>query len=346
MTASGIKLRETFFPWEDGEVIAGADLDKARLNNFDHNTGTQSVMYDFPDMTLFSPYLAASQYFGAKEGFHLAPSAGVRGYVHTVWANMAAPQAGLLAGYDLTSLRLGYSWAVVYPAPGNILDLARDPAALASADLKTVKPERAYHYEAELSHVWPELFSLSATVFYDDGRDRIISGSGPDAPVNDVSSASYFRISGLELGGSATPFRDFEIFGSATLLRARAKGKNGYEVDRLPYTPEMSASAGLSWTVLEHVRLSGDYQYVRGVYTGDLMKMQGSFSDPSIIARLDDQHLVNLRLACFFEHKPWNIARGEVFFAVNNLLNRKYEYSLTYEMPGVTFMAGADIKFR
>ncbi|MDR1624933.1 MAG: TonB-dependent receptor plug domain-containing protein [Spirochaetia bacterium] len=364
MTASGVKAKETFFLWEGNEIIAGADLDKARLDNFDHNTGTTvtgtgtptdpitavtdntTVIYDFPDMTLFSPYLAASQYVGARDGFHVLPSAGVRGYVHTVWANGFAPQAGLVLGYGNTDLRLNYAWGVVYPSPGNILELARDPAALGAADLKNVKPETVYHYEAGLSHAWPGLFTLGGAVFYDDGRDRIISATGGAGPVNDVSSASYYRIRGVEASASLTPVEGLEVFAGGTWLAAKAKGQNGKEVTKLPYTPELSASAGLSWTLFGHIRLSGDYQYLRGVYTGDLMKTQGSFSDPSIIAKLDDQHLVNLRLACSFDYEPWNIARGEVFFSLNNLLNRKYEYYLIYEMPGIAFMAGADIKFR
>jgi iron complex outermembrane receptor protein len=297
-------------------------------------------------MTLFSPYMAVSQYFGSAEDFHLIPSAGVRGYIHNLWANMAAPQAGLVFGYGRTDVRLGYSWGVVYPAPANIMDLAKDNPSLAGIDLKTVKPERVYHYEAEIIHTRTGLYTVSASVFYDDGRNRIISGGASGVPFNDVSSASYFRVSGLELGGSVTPLEGLEVFGSATWLRARAKGQNGVEVTKLPYTPEMSAAAGLSWTILKHVRLSGDYQYLRGVYTGDLMKMNGSFSDPSIIAKLDDQHLLNARVAYSFDYEPWNIDRGEVFFAVNNLLDRKYEYYLTYEMPGITFMVGADIKFR
>jgi iron complex outermembrane receptor protein len=364
MTASGLKSRETFSLWEGSQIIAGIDLDKARLANFDHNTGTTvtgagtpadpitavtdntTVVYDFPDMSLFSPYLAASQYFGTEEDFHAIPSAGGRGYVHNVWANGFAPQAGLTLGYGRTDLRLNYSWGIVYPSPGNILELARDPAALAAADLKKVKPETVYHYEAGLTHTWPGLFRLGGAVFYDDGRDRIISATAGAGPVNDVSSASYYRIKGIELSASATPAEGLEVFAGGTWLAAKAKGQNGYEMNKLPYTPELSASAGLAWTILERVRLSGDYQYLRGVYTGDLMKTQGSFSDPSIIAKLDDQHLVNLRLAYSFDYEPWNIARGEVFFAVNNVLNRKYEYYLTYEMPGISFMAGADIRFR
>jgi iron complex outermembrane receptor protein len=368
MTASGIKTRETFSLWERNEFIAGIDLDKARLNNFDHNTGTSgatiggtgtpapgdpvtvvdytTVIYDFPDMNLFSPYLAMSRYFGTPEGFHAVPSAGLRGYVHNVWANKAAPQAGFVLGWGDTDIKLNYAWGVVYPSPGNILELARDPAALSAADLKKVKPETVYHYEAGITHTWPGLFTLGGSVFYDDGRDRIISATSGAGPINDVSSASYYKITGVELSASVSPAAEFEVFAGGTWLSAKAKGQNGHVVTKLPYTPELSMSAGFTWTILERFRLSGDYQYLSGVYTGDLMKTQGSFSDPSIIAKLDDQHLVNLRLSCSFEYEPWNIARGEVFFAVNNLLNRKYEYYLTYEMPGITFMAGADIKFR
>jgi iron complex outermembrane receptor protein len=94
MTAMGIKVRETFSLWKGNEWIGGFDLDKTRTANEDHNTPPQPSVYTgFPGMTLFSPYLALSQYSGTAEGFHVTPSAGLRAYLHNLWDNQIAPPA-------------------------------------------------------------------------------------------------------------------------------------------------------------------------------------------------------------------------------------------------------------
>jgi iron complex outermembrane receptor protein len=350
-TGSGLRARESFFPWEGTEFVAGLDLDKTLAANEDHNSGFESdgvtprksVYTDFPDMTLYSPYVAFSQYLGETEGLHLVPSAAARAYLHNLWANGFAPQAGLVFGYANTDLRFNYAWGLVYPAPATIQILANDPAAFEAEDLKRIKPEIVYHYEAGITHTQPGLFTLGGSVFYDDGRNRIIASWTPAAPVNDVSSASYFRITGAEAYGSLRLFDSFELFTGGTWMNVRAKSKNGKEVNKLPYTPAFAGSAGFRWSV-ENFRLSGDFQYIRGIYAGTLMRSAG-FSDPSPAAKMDDQYLLNMRISYTIDHEPWNLAKAEIFFSADNILNRTYEYYYNYEMPGIAFMVGADIKF-
>jgi iron complex outermembrane receptor protein len=351
MTAAGIKIRETVIPWKGSEWIAGVDLDKTRTANADHNTPPRPSVYtDFPGMTLFSPYLAASQYVGTAAGFHLVPSAGLRVYLHDLWDNQIAPQGGLILGYGNTDLSLNYSWGVVYPAPANIQSLINDSAAFAGADLKTVKPETVYHYEAGLSHAWPGRASLGVSWFFDDGRNRIIASWSPVVPENDVSVASYFRISGLEWNGSITLAENkvlmnrLELFTGGTWLQVRARGSNGREVRRMPYTPDLSVSSGVTWAPFRGIRLSGDYQYLRGLYAGSLMR-SANFTEPTETAKLDDQHLLNLKISYTFPYQPWNISEAEIFFSAANVLNRTYEYYYNYEMPGVTFTGGINLRF-
>jgi iron complex outermembrane receptor protein len=348
---SGLRIRESFFPWEGTEFIAGLDLDKTLAANEDHNSGFESdgvtlrksVYTDFPDMTLFSPYAAFSQYWGETDGFHFIPSAAARVYLHNLWANSFAPQAGLVFGYGNTDLRLNYAWGLVYPAPATIQALVNDSTAFEAADLKKIKPEIVYHYEVGLTHTWPDLCTLGGSVFYDDGRNRIIASWTPVAPANDVSSASYFRITGAETYGSLRLLDGFELFTGGTWMSVRAKSKNGKEVDKLPYTPTFAGSAGFRLSVM-NFRLSGDFQYISGIYAGTLMRSAG-FSDPSAAAKMDDQYLLNMRVSYTIDYEPWDIAKAEIFFSADNILNRTYEYYYNYEMPGMTFMVGANIKF-
>jgi iron complex outermembrane receptor protein len=351
MTAMGIKVRETFSLWKGNEWIGGLDLDKTQTANEDHNTPPRPSVYTgFPGMTLFSPYLAVSQYFGAPAGFHVVPSAGVRTYLHNIWDNQIVPQAGMVLGYGSISLNLQYSWGVVYPAPAAIQSLVNDAAAFAGADLKTVKPETVYHYEAGLFQNWPDLADLGVSWFFDDGRNRIIASWSPAAPDNDVSTASYFRISGIEWNGSITltkelPFMNrLDLFAGGTWLWVRARGPNGKEARKLPYTPELSMSAGFTWTPFRGIRLSGDYQHLRGLYAGSLTS-SANFSEPTETARMEDQHLLNFRISCTLHYKPWNVSEAEFFFAAGNVLNRPYEYYYNYKMPGLTFAGGINLRF-
>jgi outer membrane receptor protein involved in Fe transport len=253
-------------------------------------------------------------------------------------------------GYGGTDLNLNYSWAVGYPAPAAIQALISDRAAFAAADLKTVKPETAYHYEAGISHTWPDLAALGLSWFFDDGRNRIIASWNPAAPANDVSVASYFRISGLEWNGSITLRPDvfflnrLDLFAGGTWLWVWARGPDGREARKLPYTPELSMSAGFTWTPVKGIRLSGDYQYLRGLYAGSLTP-SANFSEPAETARLEDQHLLNVRASATLHYRPWNIAEAELFFSAANVLNRPYEYYYNYRMPGLTLMGGINLRF-
>jgi iron complex outermembrane receptor protein len=98
LNMTGLRVKETLRPWEGGRVIAGGDFDLTMTSNLDYND-ISPILASFPNMFLFSPYLAGSHTFnfGKWGEFYLAPQAGLRGYVHTLWADALAPQVGLLA---------------------------------------------------------------------------------------------------------------------------------------------------------------------------------------------------------------------------------------------------------
>jgi hypothetical protein len=108
----------------------------------------------------------------------------------------------------------------------------------------------------------------------------------------------------------------------------------------MPYTPDRSVSAGTAWAPFRGIRLGGDYQYLRGLYAGSLMR-SANFTGPTETAKLDDQHLLNLRISCPFHYQPWNVSEAEIFFSAANVLNRTYEYYYNFEMPGITLWGGS-----
>jgi iron complex outermembrane receptor protein len=346
--AFGGRAKETWHLWEGGEIISGMDLDFSQTSNEDHNPPSGTVdYYHFPDMVLFSPYAAISHFFILNK-FRIIPSAGLRGYVHSVWANQAAPQAGLELGYGNTNLNLNYSFGVLYPSPGNIQNTVLSGNYDAD-DFKQSKPETVHHYEVSLRHDW-SYASLGAAWFFDDGHDRIVPN--PSGAPGNASETSYFRIQGLEFNGSFTIERDllflekFNLFaGGAWMYKIEAKGEDGRIVDRMPYTPLFSMSAGFKWQFLKGFHLSGDYQFIKDLYGGGGTDY-AVFTDLSDAVKLDNQHLVNLRLSYEFAYAKWRMDKAEVFAGVNNILNHHYQYYAGYEMPGLIYSMGMDFKFK
>lgn len=349
MNAWGLRAKEVFSFWQGGDIAGGVDLDMNKTANKDHNTASPSVFTDFPLSTLFSPYIAVSQFFNLPRQFYLVPSVGIRGHFHSLWDNSFSPQAGLLAGWNGLELSFSYARGIIYPAPANIQGLI-DSGGLGTADLKKAKPETVHHFEGGLSWKPPAPLSLSLSYFYDDGRDRIIA-AGPAVPGN-VSTASFFRIQGLDLGGSMRIDRNrlmlksFELSaGSSWITGIQARDGGGREINRIPYTPRFSLSGGFKWEFLKNFHLGGDYQFLRDLYSGNFGR-GASFTGLSETQRLEDIHLLNLRLGYSFTHRPLRVDRGEIFISAANLLNRRYQYYQGCEMPGLTFTAGGSLKFK
>lgn len=375
----GLRGRETFSIWEGSEFVAGFDLDMTEMENYQlrHSqrnaagalvpvprSATNPRTWEFPNQTLFSPYLAVSQMFGSQEGFHVIPSAGLRLYTHNRFADQAAPQAGVVLGYGNTDLNFNYARGVNYPSPIVLMNFLPNSSLPSGFDTKEIKPEIVDHFEAGLTHKRPGLFAVGATYFHDDGRDRTRAYMGGPAPqsasVFNADSTARYYIDGLELSGSLTPIDKLELFAGAAWLKARARGDAANDRkwrDKMPYTPEFTFQAGFKWDFLDHFRFSGDFQHIQGMYQGTVSRGGLASSAVPVLNdsdRLPDINVVNLRLDYMFDYEPWHLEQGKVFVAVNNVLNAPYAYAMEksatgerdfYYMPGTTFMAGFELKF-
>lgn len=356
----GIRGKEKLNLWTGGEILIGADLDMTGMKNTQQtysgraptgagaaavNGGLARRVWDFPDTTLFSPYTAISHVFGRHEGFHVTPSAGFRYYNHSEFENKSAAQGGLVIGYGNTDLNINYSRGVNYPSPIVLMNMVLTNAPVSNP--RSIKPEVVDHYEAGLTHKWPKIASLGATVFNDKGKDRFLvfmGGNVIPAQFNDY--IGHYEIRGLELTGSATPLKNLELFAGATWQAAETKGGNNIENNHMPYTPGFQFQSGAKWTFLEKYRLFMDMQHLRNLYQGTATR-GGTFNLPQLTAKdkLDDITLFNARLSYGFNYKPLHISDSEVFVAVNNIFNQNYEYAKGYPMPGTTFSAGFSMKF-
>jgi len=355
----GIRGKEKLNLWTGGEILIGADLDMTGMKNTERtysgqaptgagaatvNGGLARRVWDFPDTTLFSPYLAISHVFGRHEGFHITPSAGFRYYNHSEFENKSAAQGGLVIGYGNTDLNINYSRGVNYPSPIVLMNMVLTNAPVSNP--RSIKPEVVDHYEAGLTHKWPKIASLGATVFNDKGKDRFLAYMGGNViPAQFNDYIGHYEIRGLELTGSVTPLKNFEFFAGATWQEAETKGGDNIKNNHMPYTPGFQFQSGAKWTFLEKYRLFMDMQHLRNLYQGTAMR--GTFNLPQLIAKdkLDDITLFNTRLSYGFNYKPLHMSESEVFVAVNNIFNQNYEYAKGYPMPGTTFIAGFSMKF-
>jgi outer membrane receptor protein involved in Fe transport len=355
----GVRAREILRLWAGGEILVGADLDKTETTNTQRtysglavpgiNGGRAARVWDFPDTTLFSPYIAVSQMLGVSEGWHFIPSAGYRYFDHSEFENVSSYQFGLVTGYGHTDLNLYYSKGVNYPSPVALMNLVltSSPVSNPSQYWQNLKPEVVDHYEVGLTHTWPKLASLGATAYYDKGKDRFQTYMFGAIPLQWNDPIGQYEIRGLELTGTLTPIKTLELFASATWLDAKATGNNGIEQDFLPYTPEFQFQAGFKWAFLNNFLLYMDLQYLSGLYQGTSAR-SGSldFSKLPESSKLDDITLVNARISYGFDYKPWRLKNSEVFLAVNNIFNEKYEYAKGYPMPGITVFAGFTVRYQ
>ncbi len=355
----GVRAKETMRLWEGGEFVAGADLDSSDLKNTQRTNSGQVVPgvnggravrgWNYPDITLFSPYMAVSQMTGSRDAFHFIPSAGFRYYFHNEFKDKAAPQVGVVMGYGNTDFSASYAKGVNYPSPVVLMNLVVDTSTVTDPGQywSSIRPETVDHYEFGVTHTFPGKASLGATYFRDLGKDRFRAYMFGPIPAVWNDPIGEYEIRGLELTGTVTAARDLDLFAAFTWLRSEATGNDGNERTRLPYTPNFQAQAGADWKFLEGWLIHLDMQHLQGVYSSTSFRTQGfNYGDLGEALRLDDSTLVNARIGRTFDRPEWGMKDSEVYLAVNNLFNDHYEYATGYAMPGITLFGGVKLRFQ
>ena len=177
-------------------------------------------------------------------------------------------------------------------------------------------------------------------------KARIASRHTCLAPTQFNDPIGEYEIRGLELTGKVTPVKDLEFTAGATWLEAKAKGSDGIERDRMPYTPGFQFQAGANWKFLERYRLFLDLQHLKDVYAGTSARTATfNYTQLTDANKLSDMTLVNAWLSYRFDYRPLHLRDSEVFMAVNNIFDQNYEYAKGYSMPGTTVFAGFSLKY-
>ena len=336
----GIKAREVLKPWENTEITLGIDHDtyggKQHTHRKFNNTDQNFPRHEF-DLT--SAYLSASHLFGSREGWFLMPSAGMRYYWHSVFDSEPSPHAGLVLGYRDTELHFGYSRSVLYPGLNVAIlsEVVSTPLVNTNPrGWKDLSAETMDHYEVGLHHTFNKYLAASVTAFWDEGKNRyrMYSANPSGMPPLGFSNIDSYDKHGFEAALTVTPTDELSLFAGAAYLST--------DPGKMPFSPEWTVSAGVNWRFLEQFQIAADMLYRSAMYTETWGRTATPVTD---YGRVSDMVVANAKLSYFFAYDRLCLEESEVFVAVENLTNTKYEYSPGYEMPGTTFTVGFVLNF-
>ena len=320
-TFYGLRLKETVHPWKGMDLALGLDQDWWHSEvRYTYDDGSPDRTINPQDFSLTMPYVGLSQLIGDKEGFYAIPSAGVRFYDHNKFDAKTAPYGGLILGYKNTEAHVALSRGVVYPG--------HDVIVLGWTDWENLEAETTDHLEVGLSHNFSDMVKAEVIYFEDHGRNRYVFAFPGPVWYN----TGKYDITGWEFTVNVTPTDDLALFAGLTL-------QDVSEPSDLPYAPETTLSAGFTWRFLKAFTLNMDGQYVDNMYVLKQTRMATATNTQMVSSHF----LLGARLGWEFESDL--IGGGELFLAVENLLDEDYEYRPDYPMPGRNFTVGIKLTF-
>ena len=335
----GLRAKENWRIAETTTVSVGFDLDRTELSNTQF-LADSTKYWDFPDITLFSPYASLSHDFTAGS-WTLTPSAGLRYYTHNEFKDAIAPQVGFVASSGIYRVNVNYARGVNYPSPVALQGYVQRGTS-ASGSWAGLKPEVVDHYEVGAGLQFNDTDSVNLTVFHDRGKDRFrVYMFNESSPVWNDPIGRY-KVTGVEASAQATFADCVDAFAAVTYMNTRALDDNGTLTKHMPYSPKWTVQAGATWRMTENWKLYADALYVNDLWSGTNTRPQG-FSYGSGSKKLKDIFLVNAKLTRTFEAPQGLPKHGEVYLAINNLFNRDYAWDANYPMPGITAFVG--VKF-
>ena len=324
----GFRIRETLKLWKGGEILAGLDIDRISGEVDFITPPNPSKHFDKETFRLFSPYMAVSHRFDLETGWYLIPSAGLRYFEHSEFDSETGPQAGLVLGYKATELNMFYSRGVNYPGMfAKVQDVMFMPGENLWQDLSA---ETLNHFEIGISHAFSDKAKADITYFKDEGKNRIVTSVPPPAPPV-WENIGEFDMQGIEASVILTPISDLSLFAGFTYLDANPSD--------LPYCPELSASLGAIYRLLEHFSLSLDALYVDEQFVTSRGRRENTVNSDEV----DSYFLLNGKIA--YDYKICDTVQGQIYLSGENLTDTDYEQKKDYPMPGISGMMGVKLTF-
>jgi iron complex outermembrane receptor protein len=321
---SGLRLKEEFSPWAGGTVTAGLDVDRISGDVSGPFTGGKVEM---PDFRVTSPHLALSQVINLNESWAVVPSAGLRFYEHNRYESKTAPHAGVSLVSEKVTVFANASRGINYPGLETPALQAALPFMFAGNTWQQLSPEEIDHGEIGLKLSPGDQTQIEVSLFRDNIKNRY---------VYDLSfgATTYYNTGGYHTNGAELAIKqkignEWVAFGGLTLLDP--------SINNLPYTPTKALSIGLNG-VVGPVRVAVDAQYQDEVLA---LNRDRNTLNPNT-QKVGAYTVVNARLSYPLSGLG---KKGEIFLAVENLLDERYEYRPGYQMPGVSGQIGLSASF-
>lgn len=308
----GLRVRETFRPWEGGEVLCGLDLDSygGRFQEVRMSRSMPQHNFRFRNA---APYVMVSHRWNGR--WRVTPSFGIRYNDSRDFGGDWAPQAGVtLEGGRWTgyanyahSFNLPGVWAAV-----NYANWGR------GGGFRDLEPELLDHFEIGVIHRLHAQVRWSLSLFWDE-VDNALRFIPPPPPPPQFGNVGDYRVRGAEWTWEIAPAENLSLFSGWSYLDPRPS--------TVPNAPRWSWTGGVSWRPSVHLRVHGDAQWVDRRYVLNPRYARSQVAvDPYFLANAQ----IVLALPGPFE----------LFAAVENLTDSDYEYRPGYPMPGRTWFGG------
>ncbi len=307
-------------PWRDLWLRGGFDLTRENGKTQTRNLVTGTIPFATKGaLTTLSPYLGIRYDFHLSEDWTFTPSAGSRYYVHNQYDNAWAPDGALTLDWrEQVQLFVTGSRGVHYPGVYTRA-LATDYAR------STLNAETLNYFSAGAKLALGDSLDILATLFRSDVRNRI------DRTARGYVNAGGMRATGIELSTHWSPRDDLSFFGGVTYTHPETS-----PVSRLP---RWTATAGVTWQICDALKWTVDGQFIDKMFAYSVR----SSAEAADLTELKRGVLLNTRFAVPLE--SFTPLSGEVFLALENLLNQDYEYYPGYPMDGIVYYLGCRLKF-
>lgn len=340
---SGFRWKEEMAPWQGGKVVAGIDQDSVSGTVAGPHVGSAvgtpfafgtAGSADIPTFRVLSYHAGITHDFKLPGGWVLQPSAGVRYYDSNFYASKSSPHGGLSLISDSVTVYANYAEGILYPgAETNALTRALPMAFAANNGFNRLAPTEDKHTEIGVKWDISTKTHADLSLFRDDVTNRYIwSGFNAGAfapPASGVWSNNFpaYRISGAEASVKHEINGQWSVFGGVTMLNST--------ISNLPYVPKTAMSVGTIGRI-GGFRLALDAQRQSSMFS--LTQDRGTFAPNPVGSFTVANARVSYPLAALG-------TKGEVYVAVNNLLDANYQYNAGYPMPGRNLRVGMSANF-
>jgi outer membrane receptor protein involved in Fe transport len=241
-------------------------------------------------------------------------NAGLRYEINSYYGNEFIPQTGF--SYHLSELTSFKGSVSKGYRPPSIRELYFFPPAN-----DELKPEKITNYELSWIQDWfANTLKTEITGFIFKGDNMIVMVPAVSPPPPQYKNTGEFQNLGIEFSGKYSPFSNLDISANYTYINMKEK---------LLATPE------------HNLFLSGTYRYKKFIFNLKLQNILNLYNEnqDGIVDIIENNYHV---LGAKINYRAFPFM--DIFFSGDNILNEKYHIHYDYPMPGISFMAGINIR--